>query len=219
MNKAILNRIDQRLRAVGKTATAASREAGLGLDAIRDIRRKPTILPRLDTLAALAGPLATTPEWLAFGRGAADPSLEDGAFQSVPLVSWVAASNFSEAGAVVVEGDESWQRIRVGDLPEGQYIALLVEGTSMNRIAVHHSHIIVRLSDKNLVDRGFYVMASDEGATFKRYRNLEGPPRLEPYSTFEGHPTLYPQGEVRVIGRVARVLTDLYQPSVAKNAY
>ena len=216
-NEAIYRRIKDRLRTLKKSANAVSITAGLGRDAIRDIQRKPKILPRLDTLAALAGQLETTPEWLAFGRGAEDPAALYAAVRSIPLVSWVAASAFSDPGVSAATAEE-WPTVEVADLPPGEYMALTVEGDSMNRIAVHHSRIIIRLTDRHLVDRGFYVFANEEGTTFKRYRGNDGPPRLEPYSTNSGHETIFPTGEVRVIGRVVRVITDLYSSPVARAA-
>ena len=213
MNRTILERIEARLALVreteGKSEAAVCKEAGLGRDAIRDIRRKETILPRIDTLAALSGPLRTTPEWLAFGRGWEDPSSVVGGLRQVPLVSWVAASAFADAtlgSHIAVEAPT----INVSDLPQGEYIALKVNGDSMNKIAVDGSTIIVRLNDKTLVDRAFYVFMSIDETTFKRYRSKDGPPRLEPYSTSD-HPTIYPTGPIDVVGRVFRVITDLYQ--------
>ena len=217
MNKTIVQRIDARIqhlaRMRGEVPSDASlcKEAGLKKDAIRDIRRKETIVPRIDTLAALAGPLHTTPEWLAFGRGVEDPSAAREAPASVPLVSWVAASGFADVPPVSELDD--WPQIQVADLPEGRFIALTVNGDSMNRIAVDHSIIIVRITDRALVDRAFYIFQGHNGATFKRYRDQGGSPRLEPYSTNPEHDTIYPTDDVAPIGRVFRVITDLYQPT------
>ncbi|QTL01935.1 S24 family peptidase [Aquabacter sp. L1I39] len=215
-NAAIYRRITDRLTALGKTANAVCIAAGLGRDVIRDIHRKPKILPRIDTLATLAVELGTTPEWLAFGRGAEDPAALQASVRAIPLVSWVAASAFAAADVSAAPGEE-WPTVEVAGLPAGDYFALTVQGDSMNRIAVHHSTIIVRRTDRTLVDRGFYVFVSEEGSTFKRYRAKDGPPRLEPYSTNSAHETIFPNGEVRVVGRVARVITDLYSPSVSRS--
>ncbi|WP_371346248.1 helix-turn-helix transcriptional regulator [Ancylobacter sp. IITR112] len=218
MNRPILSRIEARLAVVretdGKSEAAVCREAGLGRDAIRDIRRREGVLPRLDTLAALAVPLRTTPEWLAFGRGWEDPGLVAQGLRPVPLVSWVAASAFAETtfGAGL---PADLPTINVPDLPAGEYIALKVQGDSMNRIAVDGSTIIVRLNDKELLDRAFYVFMGTDGTTFKRYRAKEGPQRLEAYSTSD-HPTIYPSERIEVVGRVIRVITDLYRPGPAR---
>lgn len=213
-NNMIDARIRDRLKAVGKTAPAVLREAGLGRDVLRDIGRKP-ILPRLDTLIALAAPLRTTPEWLAFGQGIEDTEAPTKGVHSVPLVSWVAASGFAEVPSLSVMDDE-WPKIQAADLPPGRYIALRVEGDSMNKIAVDQSLILVRVTDRALVDRGFYIFQGPDGATFKRYRDREGPVRIEPYSTNDSHPIIYPTAEVEPIGRVFRVITDLYAPQIRR---
>jgi len=57
-------RIRERLKAVGKSASAASVEAGLGNTAIRDILSGKTKSPQLATLIKLAGPLECTIEYL-----------------------------------------------------------------------------------------------------------------------------------------------------------
>lgn len=218
MNQDIYRRIRARLdfikKSEGKSATAICREANLGPDAIRDIQRRPHILPRLDTLAALAGPLKTSPEWLAFGRGAEDALAGGTASRAVPLVSWVAASKFAEV--LTADAGSEWPTVHVADLPDGRFIALTVEGDSMNRIAVHHATIIVRTSDTVLIDRAFYVFQGADGATFKRYRDKDGPKRLEPYSTNPAHEIIYPTEDVRPVGRVFRVITDLYHPPAAR---
>lgn len=212
MNRTILERIEARLayvkEAYRKSEADVCREAGLGRDAIRDMRRREKILPRLDTLSALADPLHTTPEWLAFGRGQEDPSLVLAGIREVPILSWVAASAFADA-TLGINLPTDGPTVEATNLPAGEYIALRVEGDSMNKIAVHGSLIIVRINDKQLVDRGFYVFGSVDGTTFKRYRDNDGPARLEPYSTSE-HATIFPEGPVEVIGRVFRVITDLY---------
>lgn len=59
------DRIRERLKAVGKSAAAASVEAGLGNTAIRDILSGKTKSPQLATLIKLAGPLECTLEYLA----------------------------------------------------------------------------------------------------------------------------------------------------------
>ncbi|WP_371456382.1 LexA family protein [Thalassospira sp. MCCC 1A01428] len=52
------------------------------------------------------------------------------------------------------------------------------------------------------------MVATNGGeATFKRYRSE--PSRLEPASTNPKHQTIFPQDEIRVIGRVVRVIQEL----------
>lgn len=69
----VLVRIESRLRAVGLSATAASKRAGLSEDAIRNIRRSVESGSRkgisTQTLSALAPVLQTTEGWLLTGDG------------------------------------------------------------------------------------------------------------------------------------------------------
>lgn len=72
---AILNRIDQRLQAVGLTDHAASVAAGYKPDCIRSLRRacqngRGQRIITSEKLAKLAVPLKTDPHWLATGGGA-----------------------------------------------------------------------------------------------------------------------------------------------------
>lgn len=121
----------------------------------------------------------------------------------VPLISLVAAGKLT-----VQENVDSKRHVTVTDLPQGNWLALTVDGDSMNLIAPHGSTILVNRADDRLQDDKFYVFSTGEGAaTFKRYRG--GPTRLQPYSTNPDHETLYPENDLYVIGRVRRVITEL----------
>lgn len=88
----IYRRIRRRLTAVRKTELSAATEAGLGRDAIRDIRRKPKTVPSITTLERLAPVLGTTPWWLAFGHGSeTSPGQDDAEWRVVPVVGYVGA--------------------------------------------------------------------------------------------------------------------------------
>lgn len=63
----VLDRIQQRLKATGKSERGAAEEAGLSAAAIRNLREGKSQSPRLDTIRKLAPILESTPEWLAFG--------------------------------------------------------------------------------------------------------------------------------------------------------
>jgi transcriptional regulator with XRE-family HTH domain len=66
-NQQIRERIARRLEETGKSMRAASLNAGMSADAIRDIFRKQDSSPTIETLRKLAVGLDTTPEWLIFG--------------------------------------------------------------------------------------------------------------------------------------------------------
>ena len=71
-NQALIERINQRLAAVGLKPRTASLRAGLGADAIRSILRGKSQYPRTDTLAKLAPVLQTSLEYLSTGNGPAE---------------------------------------------------------------------------------------------------------------------------------------------------
>ncbi len=124
----------------------------------------------------------------------------------VPLISWVAAGQFSDAATV--EQIETAKRIAVDGLGPGDWIALEVLGESMNRVSPDGSIIIVNRADRDLVNKGLYVIATDIGeATYKQY--LANPDRFAPMSSVSGFQELPADEFMRVIGRVRKSIVDL----------
>jgi SOS-response transcriptional repressor LexA len=123
----------------------------------------------------------------------------------VPILSWVSAGAMARDD---VQQDVIGE-IRMYDLdPRGEWIALRVEGDSMDRISPPGSLILVDLTDKALVPNACYIITdSDNQATYKRFRS--NPSRFEPVSTNPSHDPIYPDGEPAVIGRVRRSLIDM----------
>ena len=149
--------------------------------------------PSLVHLRALAGSLGTTVSDV-IGEAAPRP---------VPLVSWVSAGKM-RASHPVYESD-ILRVVHVADLPTGNWMALEIDGDSMDRIAPPGSIIVLDRNDQSLVDGRFYVFGNSSGeATFKRYRT--NPERLQPYSTNPEHETHYLQDTMDCIGRVRQVL-------------
>lgn len=130
--------------------------------------------------------------------GSAPPS--GGAAFEVPLVSWVAAGQLASTDAVL--DAEDCERIAVPDLdPKGDWIALAVQGDSMDRISPPDSIIVVDRKDRKLVPNACYVIDDGEGgATYKRFRS--GPMRFEPVSTNPAHEPIFPDNTPKIIGRV-----------------
>lgn len=129
------------------------------------------------------------------------------AAQSIPLLSWVAASKLTEFGEI--EDGPDGPKIPNPGLGPGRWIALNVVGDSMDRIAPDGSVIFVNLNDRDLVSRKYYVFRTNGDATFKMY--LEGPQgqrRVLPFSTNPVHQEIFPDGDLRVVGRVCKVVTD-----------
>jgi len=210
MLKSIVGRIDKRLAATGLTARAASLQAGLGADAIRDMKRglsgqKPTMSGvRFSTLQKLAPVLGTSAAWLQSGEGREDAShnIWEG-INEIPIVSWVAAGEPQQA----LDHWGDWPTVTVADLPRGDWIALEVVGDSMDRCAPEGSRIIVNVRETEPVHRGLYVAAIGGQITFKRF--LAGDtPMLAPYSTNPDHVQIPVTSRTRFIGRVRRTIKD-----------
>lgn len=124
----------------------------------------------------------------------------------VPIVSWVSAGEFGSQDTVVNLSD--YPTIPATDLEEGEWIALRVDGPSMNKISPPDSIIFVNLRDKRLVTNGCYVISDESGqATYKRYRPNDDPP-FQPAS-YKKIPPPALEGAITVIGRVKRSMIDM----------
>jgi SOS-response transcriptional repressor LexA len=139
-------------------------------------------------------------EWLLTGHGPMKAP-DRGAALDVPLISWVSAGPLGLAEAV--EEYAEAPRVVGPDLAEGgDWIALEVDGTSMDKISPPGSIIFVNRKDRRLVPNACYVIADDHGAaTYKRWRADTG---WHPVSTDESHKPLKirPGAEPVIIGRV-----------------
>lgn len=128
-------------------------------------------------------------------------------WQSVPLISMVSAGKLFQNPSVQAL-DEPVKHIHTDGLPKGDWIALTVEGTSMDRISPPESIIFVNRREKRLVPNACYVIEdAEEGATYKRYR--PDPMRFEPVTFTEGHKTIFPDNEPKILGRVRRSRLDM----------
>jgi SOS-response transcriptional repressor LexA len=141
------------------------------------------------------------PGWLLFGVAGEDvrPTVTD-----VPMVSLVSAGQFVDN----VHELSDLPTIPAINLPEGDWIAMRVDGPSMNKISPPDSIIFVNTRDKRLVSNGCYIIADETGAaTYKRYRPNEHPP-FQPASYEEVEPPRL-EGAIKVIGRVKRSIIEM----------
>lgn len=146
-------------------------------------------------------------DWLYFGRGEMRdqnqplPNIAD-----VPLISFVSAGQLTDQSAVFRLTD--YPTIPAIDLPQGRWIALRVEGDSMNKVSPPESIIFVNLDDRRLVPNACYVVCDETGATtYKRYRPNEDPP-FHPASYHDVSPPDL-EDPIRVIGRVRRTVLEM----------
>lgn len=128
----------------------------------------------------------------------------------VPLVSWISAGALSETAIVIDEVDVSNYAYAPDLDPSGDWIALRVDGRSMDKISPQDSIIFVNRKEKALVPNACYVLTDGNGgATYKRYRP---PNKFEPVSTkAEQFETItFEQGrEPEIIGRVRKTVLSL----------
>jgi transcriptional regulator with XRE-family HTH domain len=154
--------------------------------------------PRQSELSALAR-LYGVPVSRLFGA-------DSTGFTDVPLISWVSAGQLGEMPGVSDLDD--FPTIQIAGLPSGHWIALKVEGDSMDRISPPESVILVNLKERRLVANACYIFQDEDGrATYKRWR--PDPARMEPVSTNPAHEPVFLDSEPVVIGRVRRTLLDM----------
>lgn len=189
-----------RMEELGLKPSRASKDAGLGSDAIRDIIRGKNLNPGQKTLVAVARILQIDVKALIIPSNVSTLHIP---IVSVPLVSWVEAGDFSDP----VDPYEPGTSEREIQVPSDSFtlIALEVQGDSMNRIAPEGATIIVDYAQKQLTDGRLYVVKNSGGATFKRFR--ANPDRFEPFSTAD-HKTIFPDGPITIVGRVTKIIQD-----------
>lgn len=207
--KKLIERIDNRLAALSITAAEASRRATGSSDTIRNWKRTAKkgegSLPTHTTLSAVAHVLKSNYRWLADG---VPPEEGDGApdltATEAPIIAWVSAGQLMSDSAI----DEAIGTASAV-LGPGDWIALRVEGESMDRISPPGSIIFVDRSDKRLSNGGFYVIDDGEGqSTYKRF--VAGDEmRFEPVSKNKELQPIYPDNEPTIVGRVKLTMLDL----------
>lgn len=161
------------------------------------------------SLDLLAPVLGTTSTWLLDGTGPEEAAQSQMTFAPARLISWVSAGALAQPDAPIPDSDE-FPVAYAPDLdPDGDWIALRVDGDSMNRISPHDSIIFVNRKDRRLVPNACYIIGDGEGgATYKRYR----PPNTwEPVSTNKAHQPfdLPPGREPDIIGRVKKTILSM----------
>jgi SOS-response transcriptional repressor LexA len=127
----------------------------------------------------------------------------------VPLIDWVAAGKLAEPRSQIPVEDVPL--LAFADLGAGDFFALKVQGTSMDRVSPEGSVIVVNRADKVAINGAYYVFwARDEGTTYKRWQGGD-PPYLAPYSWDGSHKPIFvkKKRDLEIVGRVKRTLLDL----------
>lgn len=205
------SRIEQRRSQLGLSQEeVAQRVRRLGGEihqtGIDKIEKRDTQRPRY--LKEIAIALGVNEDWLLLGREPMERTDAPEALAApaiVPIVTWVSAGAMAR--------DDGQQDI-VGEIEaagldvRGNWIALRVEGDSMDRISPPGSVILVNMADRRLVPNACYIISNGDGeASYKRFR--ANPARFEPVSTNPAHEAIFPDHEPAVIGRVKRSILDM----------
>nr|WP_278520976.1 S24 family peptidase [Brucella anthropi] len=210
MLKDVLERIQKRLDAVGLKESRAAKLAGLSDSAIRNMRRAVGAGKdqgaSIKTLEALAPVLRTNAAWLLEGQGPEEGDAPAALLVDVPLVSWISAGDMTHQDGI--SDLSQFSTVPALNLPDGEWIALRVDGPSMNKISPPESIIFVNMKDRRLVSNGCYIICDETGkATYKRYRPNEDP-QFQPASYEDIEPPRL-EGAITVIGRVKRSVIDM----------
>lgn len=103
----------------------------------------------------------------------------------------------------------AFRKTTVGDLPSGDWIAVLAEDESIDRVAPSGALMIVNTGDVALSAGRFYLFVDPEfGLTFPR-RYHDDPELLEPVSTSARFRPVALKPPIFVLGRIARVITSI----------
>jgi len=212
--------IQDRLEELNLGPVEAAVKGGLERGYIRDFieGRKKTF--RQDKIPSLAKALELDETFLILGENAFQSMGKKYQFDNttgnpidfeinrtnVPLIAWGSASQpFFQEGIVDFS---DFPTVAAYDLPKGEWIALRVDGHSMNKISPHDSIILVNMADKELITNAYYIIMDEAGqVTYKRYRPHERP-QFQPFSYQEIKPPAL-TGDITIIGRVRRTITDM----------
>lgn len=205
MTMTLRNIVETRLAQLGIGPVEATKGTGLERTFIRDVATGKKRTVSHDKVLGLAKALQLDANGLLHNEMV--PAGEEFSLvhhAPVPLLTAVSAGELLRDDI----RDEAMGMLYFADLPEGDWIALRVEGTSMDRISPPESIIVVNRADKRLVPNACYVIADEDGAaTYKRYR--PSPDRFEPVSTFDHHKTIFPEHQPTIVGRVKRSYIDM----------
>jgi SOS-response transcriptional repressor LexA len=152
------------------------------------------------------------PGWLLTGEGPKHPPRsprdETSKVVMVPVLDWVSAGKLTEPGSQIPVEDVPL--LAFADLGRGEFFALRVDGTSMDRISPHGSIIVVNRADRHLVAGKPYVFSLRGAATYKLWHPGD-PAYLEPSSWDSSNKPIFfkRRSDVEVVGRVRRTLMDL----------
>lgn len=166
--------------------------------------------PEAEKITNIALFLSVPTGWLLDGdESGMTPKPDDKRMAFVRLVDSVPAGKL--AAPMSQLGLDQLPLLIIDGLGRGEYIALTVDGDSMDRVSPDGSIIVVNKADRTLVSGKAYVFCHRGKVTYKLWR--PDPARLQPHSTNPLHEPIYvkdkPEAEKLVVGRVKRTILDL----------
>jgi SOS-response transcriptional repressor LexA len=126
----------------------------------------------------------------------------------VPLIDWVAAGKLAEPRSQIPVEDVPL--LAFADLGPGQFFALRVQGSSMDRVSPEGSVVVVNRTDREPVSGTYFVFSVRGETTYKRWHGGD-PPYLAPYSWDPSHQPIFVKKtkDLSILGRVRRTILDL----------
>ncbi|MCW2112495.1 XRE family transcriptional regulator [Bradyrhizobium elkanii] len=166
--------------------------------------------PEADKLTTIANFLGVPVGWLLGGEAVnIAPTPNDRLTAFVRLLDTVPASKLS--APMTPAALDQFPLLIMNDLGRGEYIALTVQGDSMDRLSPQGSIIAVNKADQILVSGKPYVFCHRGKVAYRLWRS--DPFRLQPHSTNPAHEPIYlkdkAEAEQIVVGRVKRTMLDL----------
>lgn len=198
----VADRLRQARKARGwETASEFAKHLGIGQstysnheNGIRDLK------PKLALKYSSA--LGVDLKWLLTGDGAmsSDVRPANQEVKLVPVISLVQAGKLNSADPQSFDTEDYIPALSDSET----LVGLEVKGDSMNIEAPPGSIAIVDYSQKHPTDGSLVIAKIGDEVTFKKYRDTEGPLRLEPCSTSQ-HDTLFPTDDLEILGRVVGI--------------
>lgn len=218
MNERLLKEIDRRAKVLGLSDIALAKKAGLGRDAVRDIRRRPTSKPGFDTVAAIAAALGCSVSDLT-GERPVTPIKTRNAV-TIFEVNTSAAAGLGTDGEFLPTAEQAVAeytfpavgfRQAFGAAPDGVIIDE-VRGDSQVPTLFPGQRVMIDTRDRKPTPPGFFLCWDGMGMVLKRIELVPGsdPPTLrlisdnEKYRTYER--TIE---EAMIFGRVIGTWTRL----------
>lgn len=203
----ILDRIEQRLKDKGISASAASLAAGLSKDAIRNIRRARSLGidagVNIRTVEALAPVLGTTKAWLL-----GEESESQASASHIPLIPMELLAEKKDAVlSGHFHGKAVINNIQISSQGENLAATRLAD-MSLSHIIPKDSIVVVDLKQTTLIKGGIYAISPPrQSASLRVYE--DSPDRFVPSSALPIFDSFFEIDQIGVIGRAIAIYKEI----------